>query len=478
MRALPLALLALCACAERGPSVVLVSLDTLRADRLGAWGNTDGLTPNLDRFASESTVFTQAYAQANETCFSHASIFSGRYASEIGRLDQDFRLDATTPVLATMLKAYGYHTGGSVAGGFMDPVFGFSRGFDSYDSPVQWASLYHTFPLALRWLDTLDDDAPYFLFVHGYDTHQRYLKPSPYGHAWTDPNYQGPGRDLVRELDGTLRITDGLVWPGMATLEVQSRWDLRFRSAAARERTVLNAATSSKSVTFLNAADEAHVRQIYDGAVAYADAMFGVFMAGLAERGVLDEALVIVIADHGEALGEDGLFNHRFGVGDPETHVPVMVRLPGGAHGGRVVDDLVELVDILPTIAEYTGAVVPASARGRSLLPATRGEPLAPKEAVYTEGAFRMLSIRTKEGRLSWSGLAVDSPYLPAVLAAEPLDGPGFTTSPGMEPAEKAHLRDMLVAWRGTLPPSPDNQAITDPKLKEELRKRGYWGAN
>lgn len=479
MRPLLLAgLLTLSACAKGAPSVVLVSLDTFRADRLGAYGNKDGLTPNLDRFASEATVFTNAYAQANETCFSHASIFSGRYASEIGRLDQDFRLDNSTPVLATMLQAYGYHTGAAVAGGFMDPIFGFSRGFDSYESPVQWASLYHTFPLALTWLDSLTDDAPFFLFVHGYDAHQRYLKPSPYGHAWTDPNYQGPARDLVRELDGTLRITDGLVRPAMATLEVQSRWDLRFRSKAARERTALAAATGSERITFLKEPDAAHVRAIYDGAVAYADAMFGVFMAGLAERGVLDDALVVVIADHGEGLGEDGLYNHRFGVGEAETHVPVMVRLPGGKNGGKRVDDLVELVDVLPTIAEFTGAVVPASSRGRSLLPATRGEALAPKEAAFTEGAFRMLAVRTAEGRLTWSGLAVDSPYVASVVAAEPLDGPAFTASEGLSPEKQAELRDRLVAWRRALPPSPDNEAITDPALKEALRQRGYWGAN
>jgi arylsulfatase len=468
----------LLACQSGPPSIVLVSLDTLRADRLGAFGNTDGLTPNLDRFASEATIFTQAYSQANETCFSHASLFTGRYPSELGRLDQDFRLDDTTPVAASMLKAYGYHTGASVAGGFLDPVFGFSRGFDHYDSPVQWASLYHTFPLALDWLDTLPAREPFFLFVHGYDTHQRYLKPSPYGHAFTDPAYRGIAETLVQELDGTLRITDGVVRPAMTLLEVQSRTDVRFRTEQARARLKLEGAMSTESLRLVNDTDADYVRDVYDGSVGYADAMFGVFMAGLAERGVLDNAAVIVISDHGEGLGEDGLFNHRFGVGDPETHVPVMIRLPGGRNGGRTIDDLVELVDILPTLAELAGATPPASIRGRTLLPATRGEPLAPKDAAFTEGAFRMVAARTLKGRLTFAGLAPDSEWLDDVLEGVRFDSPGITTTAGLTEADKVDLRDRIVAWRRSLPPAPENTAITDPALKEELRARGYWGAN
>lgn len=478
MRIVFATLLFLSACHRGPPNVIVVSMDTLRADRLGAWGNSDGLTPNLDRFAAQSTVFTRAYSQSNETCFSHASLFTSRYPSELGRLDQDFRLDDHTPVIATILKAYGYQTGASVAGGFLDPVFGFSRGFDHYVSPTQWASLYHTFPLALGWLDALpDEDAPFFLFLHGYDTHQRYVKPSPYGHAWADPDYQGVARGLVQELDGTLRITDGVVRPAMTLLEIQSRTELRFRSDAARARLKVEGATSGESLRLVTAEDEAHVRHIYDGSVAYADAMFGVFMAGLAERGLLDDTLILVLSDHGEGLGEDGLFNHRFGVEDPETHVPVLLRLPGGRDGGRRVDDLVELVDILPTVVEAVGATPPASARGRSLLPATRGEPLAPKEAAFTEGAFRMISARTAEGRMSFSGLAADSPWLGDVLAGVRLDSPGLRVT-GVPDDKRHDLRDTLVRWRRGLPESPENTPLDDPALREALRARGYWGAN
>ncbi len=462
---------------EKGPTpIVLISLDTLRADRLGAFGNRDGLSPNLDRFAAEATVFQSAFSQANETCFSHASLFTGRYPSELGRLDQDFRLNDSPPVLAEILKSYGYHTGGSVAGGFLAPAFGFSRGFDVYASPTEWASLYHTYPLALDWLDTLPEREPFFLFLHGYDTHQRYLKPSPFGYGYADPGYAGAGGDLVRSLDGTLRITDGYVRPGMTLLEAQSRSEVRFRSQAARERLALEAATSTDRLTPVTAADQGHVRHVYDGAVSYADAMFGTFMAGLGERGLLEDALIVVISDHGEGLGEDGLFNHRFGVGDPETHVPVMVRLPGGHGGGRTVTDLVELVDILPTALEVAGAALPASIRGRSLLPATRGEPLAPKNAAFTEGAFRMVSVRTAQGRLSFSGIAADSPFLGEVMAGVRMDSPGFTRSEGLTDVQAAGLRDRLVAWREGLPTSPDNTAVDDPALTEALRERGYWG--
>jgi hypothetical protein len=468
--------LAFVAC-DKGPApIILVSMDTLRADRLGAWGNADNLSPNLDRFAREATVFENAYSQSNETCFSHASLFTGRYPSELGRLDQDFRLDTTTPTMPAILAAYGYHTGASVAGGFLDPAFGFSRGFDHYDSPLQWASLYNTFPLALSWLDSLPAHEPFFLFLHGYDTHQRYLKPSPYGYAWADPGYTGIGEHLVRELDGTLRITDGVLRPAMSLLELQSRNEVRFRTKEARARLLVEGATSTDKLEIVNDAAQEHVRDVYDGAVAYADAMFGVFMSGLAERGLLDRAVIVLISDHGEGLGEDGLFNHRFGVEDEETHVPVMIRLPGGKSGGRRVKDIVELVDILPTVLEVAGADPPASMRGRSLLPATRGEPLAPKTAAFTEGAFRMVSVRTAKGRFSFAGLAADSPYLADVLAGERTDGPGVTASAGLSEADKLDLRDALVAWRRGLPPAPDNTTINDPMLKDALREHGYWG--
>ena len=164
------------------PSVVVVSLDTLRADRLGCYGDERGLTPNLDRFAAEALLFENAFSQSNNTVQSHASLFTSRYPSELCRLGPAYRLGAgSPPTLAEVLSAYGYQAGAFVAGGHLDPSFGLDAGFQEYAAPAQWGSLYHTWPLALKWLDRVDPARPTFLFLHGYDTHARYVKPTPFG---------------------------------------------------------------------------------------------------------------------------------------------------------------------------------------------------------------------------------------------------------------------------------------------------------
>ena len=188
------------------PPIVLISLDTLRPDRLGAWGSESGLTPNLDRVAAEAVVFERSYSQAGETLFSHASLFSGRYASELNRLTYTFSIPEEIPLLPQILKAYGYDTGAAVAGGQLDPAFGFDRGFDSYDVPGEWASLYHTVPRALAWLDDRgsDDPDPFLLFVHGYDAHHRWDHP----HKSDDSDFNRSRLKLPRS-DGSSPVARG-----------------------------------------------------------------------------------------------------------------------------------------------------------------------------------------------------------------------------------------------------------------------------
>lgn len=462
--------------APEGLPIVLVCLDTFRPDRLEAWGATGGITPNLDRFAAEAVVFTSAWAQANETLFSHASLFTGRYASELAPLTYDFRLPEDVPTLASVLSVYGYRTAGSVAGGHLLPEFGLARGFDHWTASADWGSFYHTIPPALAWLDARSQRSPWFLFIHGYDAHSRYLKPTPVGYLETPAEWLGAAREAVREAAGVVRIHDDHIFPTQFYLDRFDRGAPHIWGAGTRTR-MAEAATEPESPALaLTPEDHAHIRAVYDGAAAYADLFFGLLMAELDDRGVLDEAVVAVISDHGESLGEHGLYNHRYTLYDEDLHVLLMVRMPGG-RAARVVDAPVALVDVLPTLLELAGATPPAGSRGQSLVPWLQGEAGPSHEVVFAEGSFRALSARTDHQRLVFTGLSTHSPWLVPLLAELPLESPAFEAVPPAPGHQVAPLREALLAWRRAVEPRPGTPQALSPELQRSLREQGYWEA-
>ncbi|MDG1483121.1 MAG: sulfatase [Myxococcota bacterium] len=449
------------------PPVIIVSIDTLRADRLGAWGNPDGLTASLDRFASESVSFMQTWSASNETLFSHASLFTGRYPSELSAVDYNFAFPDQTPTLAGVLGVYGYTAAAFVGGGHLSPAFGLDAGFADYTVSKEWGSLYHSVPQALSWLDDLPDAATPFLFVHGYDPHHRYLKPTPWGYAEADATYSGLGRNLVRSHAGTAKTAEGFFFARRRFDQIfdfsQLRvWDTRARQALQAQAPALRARR-------LQAADAAHIVDVYDGAVRYGDAWFGLLMAGLQERGLTETALIIVLSDHGEGLGEDGVFNHRPALSEEMLHVPLMIRPPGGTDAARV-ETTTSLVDVMPTVLEAIGGTLPAQLAGRSLWGAVGGAPLPPSPA-FAETAFRQLAVRTDDGGLVFSGASPHSPFLPALLSASRLDGPAFDSLGG----DKAAHRQALVDWRASLDVRPLIDGEISPERLKILQERGYW---
>lgn len=449
----------LIACAPPPPGIVIVSIDTLRADRLGAWGNSRGLTPNLDHLAAESIVFERAFAQANETLYSHASLFTSRYPSELGPLTSQFTIPSATPTLAGVLHAYGWQTAAFVAGGHLGKDYGFDRGFDSYDDSADWGSLRDTVPPALRWIDD-HADKPFFTFVHGYDTHDRYVKPTPFGYAFADPAYAGAAAALVQATLGTSQVVSGVRVPLSSSLQLLARSRPRFEGGRGIEATA--------GALRLTDTDTRHIRDVYDGAVAYADFQFGALMAGLERQGLLDTTTILVLSDHGEGLGEDGTFNHRFHLTDETLHVPLLLRPAGGTEPRRVTD-LVELTDVLPTILALAGALPPAGIRGRSLL----GQ-APPRTEVFSESALRQVSVRGAGTRLVVEGLTPGNPLLPGLLATLPLDGVALRVSG--DPAAAPSLRDALVAWR-----TQTNAHLGAPgparSTTEAIQRHGYWEA-
>jgi arylsulfatase A-like enzyme len=474
------------------PNVILVAFDTLRADRLGCYGYHRDTSPNLDRFAADAVLFERCISQSNETLTSFASLLQSVWPSEVAHLSYEkYRLPADALTLAEILRIHGYQTAGFVAGGHLVKAFGNDRGFDTFRDEWHFGSFHHTVPPALEWLDQRDSSRPFHLFVHGYDVHSPYAPPLWFQDLF-DPEYRGLMDDLL--------VNDQL-------LEIEKVWNGRYYPALSRramtrmlpENNMLVLHTDLFSLLALqnpddgvpvSREDEQHVGNHYDGAIVYADLLFGRFLDQLERRGLLDNSIVVVIGDHGEDLYEHGHANHRISLHDASTHVPLLVRFPGGAHGGTRVRHLVGLCDMLPTILDSASIVAPAQARGRSLMPLlTGGDTSQLEELVLSEGIMPMGSVRSPDHRLVLAGVLPGSEeYLRVVrdvdISHEGLSlyrvAPGFERKLDMESAESKRMAESMLdgmrrLYHGFRSPENGLLPYVDPALLQTMRDKGYW---
>lgn len=331
-----LALVALAAgCGEREPEVepprsaaapnlLLVTLDTVRADRIGAYGCEVARTPNLDALAERGVRFERAYAQVPITLPAHASLLTGLHPSEHGIHDNGRRALGPGPTtLAERFAERGFRTGAFVSAVALDRSFGLDRGFAEYDDELDVApgtrqkalerSAGNVVAHALAWLG--ESSEPFFCWVHLYDAHAPYAPPMAY-------------RDLG----------DG-----------------------------------------------------YDGEIAYVDTELGRLLEYLVETGIAEETLVVVVGDHGESLGEKGESTHGALIYEGTQRIPLVVSWPGELGEGLVARDLVQQVDLVPTVLELLGWRGASPLSGRSFAPVLRGEPLTPG-AVLLESDYCALN--------------------------------------------------------------------------------------
>ncbi len=318
-----LSFLLLAGCGGGRPwNVLLVTLDTTRADFLGCYGKESARTPNFDRLAAEGTLFEHAYASNPVTQASHSTILTGVYPLVHGVRDNGlFRLPEARDTLAELLKARGYATAAAVGGFPLTAEFGTHQGFDLYDDdltadrldhrgrPVQrsrrtWYDerpAGHVNDAILPWLRQLRDE-PFFVWLHYWDPHEPHIAPAPYGQLFAHDPYQGE--------------------------------------------------------------------------IAYADESLGTILRQLEASGELGRTLVVVTADHGESRYEHNEVTHAFLAYDTTLHVPLIVRPPGKGGRGiaeRRIAERVGTVDIVPTVLDLLGFELPQDLQGRSLAPLTRG---------------------------------------------------------------------------------------------------------
>jgi len=397
-------------------NLVIVTLDTTRADRIGAYGSRDVETPTFDRLAAEGALFEQAVSVAPLTLPAHSSIFTGRFPPEHGVRDNGgFFLGPDQLTLAEILKSRGYRTGGFVAAYVLAGKWGINQGFDTYFddfdlSDMRAVSLSaiqrpanEVLDKALPWIEQANG-APFFAWIHLYDPHAPYRPPEPFA-----TKYKG---------------------------------------------------------------------HPYNGEIAFADSQLARLVATLQSHGLYDRTVIVVIGDHGESLGDHGESAHGFFVYNSVTHVPLVIRAPFSSTGHRRVADPVRSVDIMPTVLDLLGAPAASGISGVSLVPLLAGTKTELALDAYSEAMYPLHHYGWSDLHALRSGRykVIDAPR-PELYDVE--RDPNETTNLFAERqplGERmiAGLRTLEGGFRKVVASMP--AADIDPEARERLAALGYVG--
>jgi arylsulfatase A-like enzyme len=460
------------------PNIVLISIDTLRADHLGAWGYARGTSPELDAFSRDAVRFSRAIGQAPTTTPAHMSIFTGLVPA-VHRMSnlregEAQSLDPSVTTFTELLREAGYYTAGFHGGGNVDGSLGFDRGFDFYSSDYisyNWMGAYRD-PRDLdairSWLRVARDRGkPLFLFLHHYVCHSPYVSAPDAirdrflsGRA-VDGLERGAGDDEKRRMIAMLDRRTG----GQAKRLLQ--WGM-FREAHDR---------FWKGVDIGRPDHRRHVEALYDAQVAYSDWLFGRVRRLLSEEGAWDRSVIVVLSDHGEEFGEHGGREHRQLFAET-VHVPLLIRFPDGVgRRGATVDRMVRTMDVMPTVFDALKLPLDAPIQGTSFLSLVGGKgSYAPPMVTYDDRDFQRV-------RLVRDGLAYTNQHTDTAdewLFDEAKDPAEQHNLAGERPADLARMQQLAEAQRradldflsslGSRPRTPR----LDPIVVEQLKRLGY----
>jgi arylsulfatase A-like enzyme/Tfp pilus assembly protein PilF len=318
------------------PNLLLITLDTVRADHLSCNGSKNAQTPHLDRLARSGVNFTRARTSVPLTLPAHASIMTGNYPPVHGVRDNgSYRLPEEQLTLAEVLDRHGYETAAFIGAFVLDRSFGLAQGFDTYDAG-DWSSVSGLENLAAErsgdavrdafssWLEDRTWEGPFFAWIHLYDPHAPYVPPEPF-----------------------------------------------------RKRYAGNP---------------------YAGEIAYTDAVVGKIVEDLETSELFDSTLIAVVGDHGEALGEHGEQTHSLLIYNSTIHVPMLLHFPGLVPSGKTVDHLTRTIDLAPTILDYLG-VSQTFGQGTSLRPLVEGKKPDEEIVAYSESLYPSLNLGWSELR-------------------------------------------------------------------------------
>lgn len=395
-------------------NVLLITLDTTRADHIGCYGYKKAQTPTIDRLAAGGARFATAFSSVPITLPSHATMLTGLYPFRTRVRDNGLdKLADTTATLANVLRSHSYHTFAYVSAAVLDRTFGLNRGFDVYDDNVRVGrpdAFRYEERAASQVTEAVIDDLgkvkpPYLLWVHYYDPHLPYVPPSPF--------------------------------------------DRRFADSP------------------------------YDGEIAFVDSQLGHLLDALRAKKLLDNTLIIIAGDHGEALGDHGEKTHGVFIYDALLHVPLIFNCPGRV-APKVVQGTSRLIDIFPTVLDYAGIPLPSTPPldGESLKQAIlKGQTSineAYEESMLPANSFGwspLFAIRTGRWHL------IDAPEKELYRVLE--DPRELTNVYDKYPAQVAALQKKLVPWKkaATEAIQAAPSAQISPELQESLQALGYVSA-
>jgi arylsulfatase A-like enzyme len=451
------------------PNIILIVMDTVRADHTSVYGYDRDTTPNLRRFAAEASLYRNAISAANWTAPSHASIFTGMYTLRHGvRYDVPKntlgKLPDAVPTLTEALSRQGYRTAGVVANyAFLSDQLGFSRGFGAYRLALPWMvfeqSLYPSLLREVRHrllppvkkeliyvsaekmtgaaLDVLDGLAgrqPFFLFLNYMDAHWPRVPPEPFRSL-----FAAPSQNLSMKQYFGLMVS---VNRGERVLTEQERRDL----VAA-----------------------------YDGGIAFLDQQLGILFDALRRAGVYDHSLIIVTSDHGEAFGERSLMDHGLSVYQDQVRVPLLIKYPGQREPAEV-DALASGVDLYPTVMEAAGAPVGRYLAGLPLQRMSGRTTRAVFAESYPEWEMWELLPRLRQTkraifRDSWK--LIQSTTAPQALYDLSTDSGENRNVMGQQPQVAAAMEALMSAWQKNLAPVNAPRGI-DKDTLDRLKSLGY----
>jgi len=419
---------------EKRPNVLLIGIDTLRADALGPWGRNPSLSPSLDRLAKSSDVWLDAYSVFNVTNPSFASIMTGLYGKNHGVYDLQTPLPPDHTTLAELYSGAGYQTFALISASHLgNHNSGLAQGFDRVETATEHAAAEMPVETTMDWLSAhASHPKPFFIWLHLFDPHTPHTPPEPYALGFRPAGASG--------------------------LQPVRSWS-PFRPTGPRAFT--------EPVLGAN-------RDLYDGEVAYADHQVGRLLDFLESRGLLENTIVVVVADHGENLGDHGIRFRHTGLFESTTHVPLMIRWPGGERPGRRIRGMVQTIDLFPTLLAASGLKAPES-DGQDLRELT-AEGRTGRRAVFSEHAGRQgISVRTPQYRYTLNqGNTKFFPDGPVLydLKADPgeirnLAGQGL-------PVEK-ELNGLLLRWLSDRRRNfnPQSRTLTEEEI-QKLKALGY----
>jgi arylsulfatase A-like enzyme len=418
------------------PNILLYVIDTLRADHLGIYGYPRPVSPQIDAFAAEATVFDDAVAQSSWTRASMASIFTSLWPLQHATNRRGDVLAPEAVTLAELLSGAGYETVAFAKNQNIFPTFGFSQGFENFNAMWAKGKSHKINAKVEKWLKTYDGNRPFFLYLHAVDPHVPYGPPEGFKYQFAKKSNDDltlsrpPGPKIWKELE------------------------------SGQQERILD-----------------HLLDLYDGEIAYNDSTFGKLLEILREGSVYEETLIILLSDHGEEFQDHGNWQHGRNLFVENLHVPLLIRFPDRGHGVRV-EQRVQHIDLLPTLLDYLGLAVPEFLEGSSFLswvtdPETTVDEV-PRPAYsflhldglpnvsVIDGEWKLVQNLSK-GEIAWTNLfnrAVD---------------PGETRNRALErPILASYLAGLIARRRSEESRLTAGEAVLDERMEEALKALGY----